>query len=133
MTNDQYNKNNERRSLTDTARGVSALTYLMVGGGIGAILALLFAPKSGAEFRGDITDVAKRGYDQTADLANRASAKSSELYQTAKEKANGVLDLATSKSAEVQTKIGDAVDKAGENAAGAAHQIENKFGATGAR
>ena len=29
------------------------LTYLLIGGGIGAILALLFAPKSGHELRGD--------------------------------------------------------------------------------
>ena len=30
------------------------LTYLIIGGGIGAVIALLFAPKSGKELREDI-------------------------------------------------------------------------------
>ena len=32
------------------------LTYLLIGGGIGAVIALLFAPKSGQELREDIAD-----------------------------------------------------------------------------
>ena len=36
------------------ANASTKLTYLLVGGGIGAILALLFAPKSCQELRGDI-------------------------------------------------------------------------------
>ena len=31
------------------------LSYLLIGGGIGAGLALLFAPKAGSELRGDIS------------------------------------------------------------------------------
>ena len=36
------------------------LTYLLIGGGIGAIIALLFAPKSGVELRGDIADADRK-------------------------------------------------------------------------
>ena len=35
-------------------------TYLLIGAGIGAALALLFAPKSGKELRGDIAEVSRR-------------------------------------------------------------------------
>jgi gas vesicle protein len=44
----------------DTREGSSAtskLTYLLIGGAIGAALALLFAPKSGQDLREDIADV----------------------------------------------------------------------------
>ena len=40
------------------------LTYLLIGGGIGAVLALLFAPKSGQELRGDIADATRKGIDR---------------------------------------------------------------------
>lgn len=36
------------------------LTYLLIGGGIGAIIALLFAPKSGQELREDIADATRK-------------------------------------------------------------------------
>ncbi|MCU0240070.1 MAG: YtxH domain-containing protein [Pyrinomonadaceae bacterium] len=38
----------------EEASASTKLTYLLIGGGIGAILALLFAPKSGQELREDI-------------------------------------------------------------------------------
>ncbi|MDQ3747593.1 MAG: YtxH domain-containing protein, partial [Acidobacteriota bacterium] len=45
------------------------LTYLLVGGGIGAILALLFAPKTGEELRGDIADVTRKGIEKGKETA----------------------------------------------------------------
>jgi gas vesicle protein len=39
------------------------LIYLLLGAGVGAILALLFAPKSGKELRSEIADVTRRGLD----------------------------------------------------------------------
>ena len=38
----------------EDANASTKLTYLLIGGGIGAVIALLFAPKSGQELRGDI-------------------------------------------------------------------------------
>ncbi|NJM52639.1 MAG: YtxH domain-containing protein [Blastocatellia bacterium] len=40
------------------------LTYLLIGGGIGAILALLFAPKSGQELREDIADATRKSLEK---------------------------------------------------------------------
>lgn len=62
------------------------LTYLLIGGGIGAIIALLFAPKSGTELRGDIADVTRKGIDKTREGARFVGDKAGEVYGTAREK-----------------------------------------------
>ena len=54
----------------DSGENISPrLTYLLIGGGIGAILALLFAPKSGHELRGDIADATRKGIDRSREAA----------------------------------------------------------------
>lgn len=73
------------------------LTYLLIGGGIGAGLALLFAPKAGIELRTDIADVTRKGYDATVEKASDLKAKSTELVEVAKEKASAVYDFASNK------------------------------------
>jgi len=45
------------------------MTYLLIGAGLGAVFALLFAPKSGKEMRDDIVDVSRRGYKKGSDGA----------------------------------------------------------------
>jgi gas vesicle protein len=58
------------------------LTFLLIGAGIGATLALLFAPKSGRELRGDIADYTRRGVDAAGEGARQVGARASELYDT---------------------------------------------------
>ena len=68
------------------------LTYLLIGGGIGAIIALLFAPKSGTELRGDIADVTRKGIDKTREGARYVGDKAGEYYGTVREKAGDLTD-----------------------------------------
>jgi gas vesicle protein len=75
----------------------SNLTYLLIGGGIGAALALLFAPKSGSELRQDITHVAHRGYDETLELAGKLKDQSNQLYETVRDKADRLYGFASEK------------------------------------
>lgn len=56
--------------------GSDRLTYLLIGAGIGAALAMLFTPKSGPELRRGIADATRRGY-------RRGSEKAGELRDKA--------------------------------------------------
>lgn len=94
------------------------LTFFLVGAGIGAVLALLFAPKSGEELRSDIADATRKGIDKSKEAAQQLGAKASEYYDTAREtageyyeatreKATELYDTATAKAGEVVTKTRD--------------------------
>ena len=87
----------------------TGLTYLLVGGSIGAVLALLFAPKSGSALRGDIADVTRKGYDATLEKANELKVQSADVIQTVKDKAEAVYDLASAKFAKGSETVSDVV------------------------
>ena len=97
------------------------LTYLLIGGGIGAVIALLFAPKSGQELRGDIADATRKGVEKgketAAQLQERAGEyyevgreRATELYQTGREKAEELREKAKSAAARSANPITAAVE-----------------------
>jgi gas vesicle protein len=65
----------------------SKLTFLLIGGGIGAILALLFAPKSGHELRGDIADATRKGIDRSREAAQQLGDRAGEYYEATRDRA----------------------------------------------
>ncbi len=69
----------------------------LAGGGIGAAAALLFAPKSGNELRTDISEITKKGYEETLELAHHLKEQSADFYNSLKEKTENVYDLAATK------------------------------------
>ena len=71
--------------------------YLLVGGGIGAILALLFAPKTGQEFRADIADTTRKGLDKTEEIAGQLSEKAQTVYEDTKTEVGEIYDSAKQK------------------------------------
>ena len=76
---------------TQLSRSTSdKLTYLLVGGGIGALVALLFAPKSGTEIRSDIADATRKGVDRTREAATQIGQVSGDYLNTAKQKAGDI-------------------------------------------
>ena len=70
------------------------LTYFLVGAGIGAVLALLFAPKSGEELRNDIADATRKGLDRSKEAAQQLGAKAGEVYDSTRAKASELYDTA---------------------------------------
>jgi gas vesicle protein len=93
----------------DYGDGVSTrLTYFLVGAGIGAVLALLFAPKSGEELRSDIADATRKGIDKSMEAAQQLGAKAGEYYETGRAKAGELYDTATAKAGDVVTRARDA-------------------------
>jgi gas vesicle protein len=72
--------------------GMSVVTGLLVGGLIGAGVALLMAPRSGEETRAEIRDKAMEYRDRTRDVVNetvsQAKSKADELKDGVLEKAD---------------------------------------------
>jgi gas vesicle protein len=77
------------------------LTYLLIGGGIGAILALLFAPKSGHELRGDIADATRKGLDRSREAAQQLGDRAGEYYEATRTRAGELYSQAADKVTEV--------------------------------
>jgi len=85
------------------------LTYLLVGGGIGAILALLFAPKSGEELRGDIADVTRKGIEKGKETAALVGERAGEYYEVTRDKAGELYQTAQEKAGQLTDKAKEAV------------------------
>lgn len=97
----------------DDSSVATKLTYLIIGGGIGAVIALLFAPKSGEELRGDIADATRKGIEKSKETAAHLQEKAGEYYETSREKANELYHSATERAGE----LGDKARSAAANAA----------------
>ena len=87
------------------------LTYLLIGGGIGAILALLFAPKSGEELRGDIADATRRGIDKSREAAQQLSDRAGEYYESTRERASELYSQAAEKVGDVAKTAREAASR----------------------
>jgi gas vesicle protein len=89
------------------------LTYLLIGGGIGAIVALLFAPKSGQELREDIADATRKGLEKSKEAAGQLQEKAGEYYEVGREKATEYYQTAQEKATELAEKAKEAAARTG--------------------
>jgi gas vesicle protein len=80
------------------------LTYLLIGGGIGAVIALLFAPKSGTELRGDIADATRKGIEKGKETASHLQERAGEYYEVGRERATEYIHTAQEKAGEFAEK-----------------------------
>lgn len=95
MLNDKSNTTSDMSCIRASGLG-KTLAFCLLGAGIGAALALIFAPKSGKELRRDISDAASKSYDHAT-----------ELYDATKEKGIEVLEAAGEKMTELKEEIMD--------------------------
>jgi gas vesicle protein len=79
----------------------SFLIGFLAGGTIGAIVALLTAPKSGKELRGDIKQKSEEYYDEAEKYLADAKNKASELINEGKKKYSMIINSAKSKSEDI--------------------------------
>lgn len=64
------------------------LVYFLIGAGIGAVTAMLFAPKAGSELRADIADATRKGFDYARDTGRDIGERASDYYHTGVERAS---------------------------------------------
>lgn len=91
------------------------LNSFLIGIGIGATVALMFAPKSGKDLRGDISDSAHHGVDLANNVKNRATnlykagcAKTIDIINSSKK----ILDKQIDKQKDIVTSAVNAGKKA---------------------
>ncbi|MCA1605340.1 MAG: YtxH domain-containing protein [Acidobacteria bacterium] len=96
------------------------LTYLLIGGGIGAVIALLFAPKSGQELRGDIADATRKGIDKSREAAQQIGDRAGEYYEATRDRASEFYSTASERASglysQAAEKVGDVAQTARESA-----------------
>ena len=114
----------------DSGDSVSTrLTYLLIGGGIGAVIALLFAPKSGQELRGDIADATRKGIDRSREAAQHLGERAGEVYQVGRERAGEYYEATRDRASELYTQATDKVGEVAQNAREAASRQSNTIAA----
>lgn len=99
----------------EESSNATKLSYLIIGGGIGAVLALLFAPKSGHELRGDIADVTRKGLEKGKDAATVVGEKAGDYYEVTRDKASELYQTAQDKAGELADKARGAVSSSSSN------------------
>jgi len=73
-----------------------AIATFAVGAGIGAALALLFAPKSGEELRGDIADGVNDGVNQVRSTGRDLKRRAQRAVDVAKDQVQDAIDAGDS-------------------------------------
>ena len=82
--------------MQDQTNYKSFILGALIGGAIGAVTALLFAPKSGRELRRDIVDTSTDIYDKASDYISNA-------VNEGKYRAQGIIDSAKRKADSIIT------------------------------
>jgi gas vesicle protein len=111
----QYDVNNDTR---ENSNSRDFVTGAIVGGLAGALAALLLAPKSGKELRGNLNE-------QTSTLKS----KGIDLASVAKEKASGLKETVSQQSSTLVTKVKDMKNQ--QNAGTDSQSAEDGFVAEG--
>ena len=94
---------NHGRGRRDDSDAGARIVYFAAGALIGAVAALLFAPKSGRELREDLADATRKGVDRARETGSQLSARAGEYYETA-----------SARAGELAQSARDAVSRRGE-------------------
>lgn len=113
----------------ESANASTKLSYLLIGGGIGALLALLFAPKSGQELRGDIADVTRKGIEKGKETATLVGEKAGDYYEVTREKAGEYYQTGREKAGDLYSSAQGKAGQLTEKAKGAVSSASNPFSA----
>lgn len=92
----------------------------LIGGAVGAITALLLAPKSGRELRRDIADSSAEVYDKASEYV------SSTIHE-GKQKAQNIIDAAKRQADSILSKTSDYYDEAKTKITTSTDSVQQRF------
>jgi gas vesicle protein len=95
----------------DSSSVSTKLLYFIMGGSIGAVVALLFAPKSGFELRGDIADATRKSIDRTRETAAQVGTRVGEVYENTVDRANELYSSAAGRATDVVDSARDVANR----------------------
>ena len=102
-----------------------------IGGAVGAITALLLAPKSGRELRGDIaeksTEIYGKASDYFAKVEEEMGIKVSEIVNEGKEKAQNIINTAKRQAGDLLENAEKVLSDAKLKAGNAKENLSNKY------
>jgi gas vesicle protein len=101
---------NEDKTMAEKqGSGGDSLVYFLIGAGVGAITALLFAPKAGNELRLEIADATRKGLDYARDTGHEIGERALDLTTRGKEAVNDLTergkDLINQQKAQVAAAV----------------------------
>jgi gas vesicle protein len=121
MAQRERNERDRDDAYREGGSAADRLTYLLIGAGIGATVALLFAPKSGRELRGDLADASRKGVDygrqgaqvvgqRATELYGTTASRAQELYGTTAQKAQDILAAGKEQISSRRDQLSAAID-----------------------
>lgn len=89
------------------------LIGLLIGGALGAALALLYAPQSGEETRDQLKKRSEDIKDGAADVYVKARTRAAEVGDQVKERTTSVASQVRESASQMAAKVGDRFSKSG--------------------
>jgi gas vesicle protein len=89
---DQETEEIRRTVMSDNESGVSGFGWFLAGLGVGALVGVLYAPKSGKDTRDDLLSASLEAKDKAAALAQQGREKAADLAAQGKQQANEYVD-----------------------------------------
>lgn len=100
----------------------------IIGGAVGAVIALLFAPKSGKELRKDIAEITGELYQKTSNYFTDVQQKvDQEVWETVNEgrqKAQNIIDAAKQQAKKILDNAEKIIEEAKEKAKSISQNVE---------
>jgi gas vesicle protein len=125
MVNREQNQFELNESMKESSNSRDFVTGAIVGGLAGALAALLLAPKSGKELRGNLNEQTSTLRGKTDKLRETAMTKGSELASVAKDKAAVLKETVSQQSSTLVNKVKDI--KSQQNTATGSQTTEDSF------
>ena len=126
---EDFDEDDERVIVIERGGGSGMGTFLL-GAAIGAGLALLFAPQSGAETRADIKRRARQAKDSAKRVAGDVTERVTDTFSDARRRVEEQIDHAREAIQAKKDQVRDAMDAGREAAAEARLDLETRLAET---